>query len=88
LKVLFAVTIAIDNAVNAAIVANADARRHGIRAHFGATRYCIGHMCDESAALGSHFAALQAEAAINAVWPIPVRGGQNGNRSTRHSANA
>ena len=77
----------VDNAVHAAIVAQADARRHRMRANLRAMSDGVGHMGDQRACFGADLAALQAKPAIDAVRPIAMRSGKNRDRAAGYGAN-
>ena len=70
---------------DAAVFAQFDARDHAVVADLRALFERVGNMGDQRAGLGAHFAALDAEAAIDAVRAVAVRAGENGNRAAdRH----
>ncbi len=65
-----------------------DARHHAVIAHLGAIIDPIGDMRVERAGLGANFAALDTEAAIDAVGPVSMRAGVDRHRPTGSDANA
>ena len=77
-----------EDTVGLAIVAQADARCHCMSADLSTMRDGIGHMRDQRACLGAHFASLKTKTAVDAVWTIAMRRGKNGNRTTGDGANA
>src|SRR4051794_16452987 len=56
-------------------------------ANFGSIPDCLGNVSDERASFGPDFAALDAEPAIDAVRPIPMRSGKNCDRPPGTNAN-
>ncbi len=87
LEMLLAVAVDIDNAISPAIVAQADARSHRMRANLRAMSDGIGHMGDQRACFRTDLAALQAKTAIDAMWTISMRSGKDRNGSSRNRAN-
>ncbi len=88
LKVLFTFTIKIDDAINAAIVAQADPGRHAVGTNLRAMRDGVGNMRDERTGFRSDLAALQAEAAIDAMRTVSMRCRQNCDGTAGYGADA
>jgi hypothetical protein len=72
LEVFASFAIEIDDTVDAAVAAQADARSHCVGSNLRAMGDGIRHVRDQRAGLGSHFASLETEAAIDAVRPVAV----------------
>jgi hypothetical protein len=88
LEMLFPFAVEVEDAFDAAVVAERDARGHGIGPDFCAMRDGVGYMSDESAGLGADLAALDAEAAIDAVRAVSMGCGEDRDGSTGDGADA
>src|SRR5579872_351976 len=88
LKMFVAVAIEIDNTVNAAVLAQTNARGHRMSANLCTVGDGIGHVGDESACFGADLAALEAKPAIDAVRPIPMRSGKDCDRPPGYRSKA
>ena len=58
-----------------------------MRANLGTVGNGIGHMGNQRACFRTDLAALQTKSAIDAVWTISVRCGEDRNRPSRNCAN-
>ncbi len=76
------VVVEIMHAHNAPIAAHLDARGHGEIANLGTALKSIGNMRDKSAGFRPNLAALNAEAAIDAMRAISVRARKDRNRAS------
>src|SRR5579875_1465037 len=83
-----AVLIEVRDTRHEAIFAQVHPRHHRIRAYLRPVLYRIGHMADQRALLRAHLAALNAEAAIDAVWPVAMRTGVDSDRPALADRNA
>src|SRR5579871_3196569 len=85
---LLAVAVDVEDAVYAAVAAQADAGGHRMRTDFRAVPDGVGNMSNQGAGFGAHFASLQAEPAIDAVGAISMGSGENCDRTSGHRADA
>ena len=66
---------------DAPIVAQLDSRDHASITNLRALFQRVGNMGDQRAGLRADLAALNAKSAIDAVGPVPMRTGENGDRA-------
>src|SRR5215472_3820550 len=82
LKVLLALRVKIHNTVRAPVFAHGHSRDHATIANLRAILQRVRHMRYQCGGLRSHLAPLDAEATIDAVRPITMRGRENRYRPT------
>ena len=74
----------VDHASRAAVLVELDARGHAARSDLDGVRQCVGQMCHVRARLGVDLAALQAEAAVDAVRAVAERAVDDADRPDAH----
>ena len=87
LEMCCAVVVEIMYAGDASLFAQFHSRDHASVANLRAIFQSVGNMRDQRAGLRTDLAALNAEAAIDAVRPVSMRTGENGNRAANRNRN-
>ncbi len=88
LEMFLPLAIQINDAINPAIFAQSDPRSHRVSTDFRSMRNGVRDMRNQCAGFCADLTSLKTKAAIDAMRPIPVGRGKNGDRTAGDGANA